>query len=88
MDANGALYGVTSYGGAANAGTVYKLSPSNNVWTKTVLHDFARDGVDGMLPISGVRLEAGLLYGVTGQGGSTGCGGTGCGTAYSYNLNP
>jgi uncharacterized repeat protein (TIGR03803 family) len=60
------LYGTTEFGGAASAGSVFKLTPSG---TLSVLHSF--DGSDGFTPYAGlVRAPDGNLYGTTGGSGS------------------
>ncbi|MGD0360826.1 MAG: choice-of-anchor tandem repeat GloVer-containing protein [Bryobacteraceae bacterium] len=65
-DAAGNLYGTTYYGGAANAGVVYKLEPSGQ---EMVLYAFT-GGPDGGSPYAGVVLDAaGNLYGTTYLGG-------------------
>jgi len=81
-DAAGNLYGVASSGGASQNGLVFELKPSpNGGWKESVLYNFAGDS-DGSLPVSGVTSDpAGNLYGVTAEGGGTGCN-TGCGTVY------
>ncbi len=73
-DAAGNLYGTTEFGGSGQGchdqgcGTVFKLAPDG---TETVLHSFAQDGVDGILPITGlIRDKAGNLYGGTYEGGA------------------
>ena len=46
------------------------------------IYDF-RGGADGATPVAGLISDAtGALYGTTYNGGSTGCGGSGCGTVY------
>jgi uncharacterized repeat protein (TIGR03803 family) len=58
QDAWGNLYGVTYYGGSANYGTVFELSPptaAGGSWTKTTLYQFT-NGTDGANP------RAGLLW--------------------------
>ncbi len=94
MDGNGNLYGTTASGGdfscySTGCGTVFKLSPPSrpgDSWTETTLHAFS-GGSDGEYPSGGVIFGLSqILYGVTGLGGSAGCGGLGCGTVYS--LNP
>jgi len=78
-DANGALYGTTSNGGAVTCnggsvgcGVVYKLTPPSapgGTWTEQVLYNF-QGGNDGWDPSSGVILDSnGALYGTTFYGG-------------------
>jgi uncharacterized repeat protein (TIGR03803 family) len=70
IDPQGNLYGTTLSGGAANAGTVYKIAPDGS---ETILYSFS--GKDGYLPTGGlVRDAAGHLYGITGLGGDYGGG--------------
>ena len=60
LDSQGNLYGTTVYGGTANGGVVYKLSPAGQ---ETALYSFT-GGADGAEPITGVvRDSAGNLYG-------------------------
>ena len=77
FDTWGALYGVTSQGGVANAGTVFKLTPPTSdqtAWRKTVLWSFA-GGEDGAVPQGGLIFDhRGALYGTTLQGGTLGLG--------------
>jgi uncharacterized repeat protein (TIGR03803 family) len=78
----GNILGTTAVGGAnvrggAGCGTVFRLAPNG---TKRVLHAFL-DGSDGCHPAGLIRDRAGNLYGVTGDGGGTGCD-TGCGTVF------
>jgi len=69
--ASGNLYGATSNGGSANVGTVFRLAPSGNSWTETVLHSFT-GGSDGAYPYSRpiVDRTTGALYGTTTSGGA------------------
>jgi uncharacterized repeat protein (TIGR03803 family) len=77
---NGVLYGATAGGGStgtglcgtyAGCGTIFELSETNGLWTETVLHSFADNGVDGENPNWGaLLLRAGDLYGMTTQGGA------------------
>jgi uncharacterized repeat protein (TIGR03803 family) len=81
LDANGNVYGTTSFGGANNDGVVFEVSPSGSGWKQTVLYTF--QGLDdGQNPLGGVVLDgAGNLYGTTFDGGVNG-GGT------VYKLSP
>jgi uncharacterized repeat protein (TIGR03803 family) len=76
---NGVLYGTTSYGGTAKAGTVFALHPpveDSTAWEITILHSFTNTP-DGAKPISPVTISSGgTLYGVTYGGGSAGNYGT------------
>jgi uncharacterized repeat protein (TIGR03803 family) len=66
-DASGNLYGTTYKGGTANAGVIYKLTPSGQ---ETVLYSFT-GGTDGGNPYAGVIADAaGNLYGTTLYGGT------------------
>lgn len=79
MDASGALYGVTTFGGAGQ-GIVFKLSPpaaGSQAWTETILHAFdpAHIDADGSEPMAGLVADAtGALYGTTFYGGTAGQG--------------
>ncbi len=83
LDSAGNLYGVASEGGAgfcnSGQGVVFELATSGN---ETVLHTFS-GGSDGANPGSALLLDTkGNLYGATAHGGSSACGGTGCGTVF------
>lgn len=54
IDTKGNLYGVTSSGGSAVAGTIFELMPSGGSWTYKKLYDFCSktDCADGSQPIS------------------------------------
>jgi len=85
-DANGNIYGTTEAGGGSGCygsfgcGTVFKLSPDG---VDTILHRFA-GGSDGANPYAGlVQDTEGNLYGTTGAGGTSGCGGSGCGIVFT-----
>jgi uncharacterized repeat protein (TIGR03803 family) len=69
MDANGNLFGTTSWGGTEDYGTVFKLDPTG---AETVLYSF-KDGADGGTPYAGSLLldATGNLYGTTCYGGTS-----------------
>jgi uncharacterized repeat protein (TIGR03803 family) len=76
LDASRNLYGATLSGGAASAGTVFKLThtPAGN-WAETVLHSFSDNGTDGFGPFGGLIFDAvHNLYGTTASGGAYGRG--------------
>ncbi len=79
MDAQGNLYGTSTWGGNAGQGLVFKLAPSANGWIYTDLHDFT-GGDDGCYPWDGLAMDSsGNLYGTTfscGQYGGYELGGT------------
>ncbi len=70
LGSDAVLYGSTSQGGTADAGTLFKLE-ANGTFTK--LHDF--NGTDGRYPNSAMVVGPdGALYGSTFQGGAAGFG--------------
>lgn len=74
MDASGDLYGTTFGDGAFQAGTVFKVTQSQDGWTCSTLHDFT-GGSDGGFPASNVNIDAqGNLYGTASAGGAYGQG--------------
>jgi uncharacterized repeat protein (TIGR03803 family) len=69
FDATGHLYGTTSYCGADNVGTVYKLTPTVGQWSMTILHQFT-GGLDGAEPYGGLTMDSkGNLFGSCDFGG-------------------
>lgn len=67
-DAEGNLYGTTSAGGPADAGTVFEVIAATR--TESVLYSFT-GGNDGKRPVANLaRDTAGNLYGTTYMGGS------------------
>jgi uncharacterized repeat protein (TIGR03803 family) len=82
LDADRNLYGTTEWGGAYDAGTVFKLSPRRHgQWNEEVLHSFSSDTKDGGQPTYGVIFDGlGNLYGATTFGGTEGQ--QGWGTAF------
>jgi uncharacterized repeat protein (TIGR03803 family) len=77
MDATGALYGATKFGGAGGFGTVFKLTPpapGQTHWTETTLYTFL-GGSDGSTPNGDLLLDSsGVLIGTTFDGGVYGLG--------------
>ena len=74
FDSEGNLYGTCDYGGPANLGAVFELSPNGDgTWTETLLHTFS-GGSDGGHPYAGVILDQqGNVYGTTqGSAGNNG----------------
>jgi uncharacterized repeat protein (TIGR03803 family) len=72
------LYGTTDSGGAG-AGTVYQLTPDGANWKHETIYAFCPHGTDGCTdgraPGSDLIFDSsGMLYGMTGVGGSTGNG--------------
>jgi len=65
FDSPGNLYGTTQNGGAYDAGTVFKLSPSGSGWVIQTLYTF-QGGNDGQFPVGGLIFDGfGNLYGTT-----------------------
>jgi len=66
FDAAGNLYGTTQHGGTpSDGGVVFKLSPSGNGWSETVIYSF-ESGADGCQPTAGLTIDSlGNLYGTT-----------------------
>src|ERR1035438_880625 len=93
LDSAGNLYGTTLYGGSSGClglgcGTVFELMPNGNGgWKESILYTFSGTS-DGVWPYSGVIFDKnGNLYGTTLYGGSSGCGGLGCGTVFELMPN-
>jgi uncharacterized repeat protein (TIGR03803 family) len=66
---NKTLYGTTSGGGSADAGTIFAFSSG----ALTTLHTF-KAGADGREPLSRLTAFNGVLYGTTYLGGTEGRG--------------
>jgi uncharacterized repeat protein (TIGR03803 family) len=67
------LYGMTSGGGTADLGTIFKISPS--VGGFALIHSFAGGASDGAFPYYGSFLAINsVLYGMTNAGGADGRG--------------
>ena len=74
FDPQGNIYGTTWMGGPNSNGTVYRLTPTNGVWTLQTLYSFPNSG-DGKNPVGAPVMDtAGNLYGTTEYGGSGGGG--------------
>ncbi|MGH9643418.1 MAG: choice-of-anchor tandem repeat GloVer-containing protein, partial [Terriglobales bacterium] len=68
MDKAGNLYGVTTYGGGFEGGTVFKVTPAG---VETVLYSFGTLSSDGYYPGGTVVMDkSGNLYGTTNSGGA------------------
>jgi uncharacterized repeat protein (TIGR03803 family) len=66
LDHAGNLYGTTFFGGKADEGVVYRITPSGD---ESVVHAFSGDKF-GELPVGGVVMDAsGNLFGTTNTGG-------------------
>lgn len=71
-DAAGNLYGTTSFGGAFDAGTVFRL---DKIGKETFLYSFGTPTGDGLVPTAGLVMDAsGNLYGTTLEGGTANLG--------------
>jgi len=70
VDLNGTLYGTTTFGGAANAGIVFKVSPAG---AERIVYNFQGGTKDGAEP-QGLSVLKGTLYGTTFAGGSSNLG--------------
>ena len=67
--ANGSvLYGMTTGGGAAFAGTVFRMNTDGSDFT--ILHSFVGGPTDGNDPLGELLLSGNELYGMTYRGGS------------------
>jgi uncharacterized repeat protein (TIGR03803 family) len=94
IDAAGNLYGTTLLGGAGDCngngcGIVFQLTPPTDggSWTESVVYSF-QGGIDGAYPYGVIMDRSGSLYGATGQGGFTECGGGfGCGTVFELSSS-
>lgn len=84
ISVDGTLYGTTTGGGSAGAGTVYDITTTGR---EKVLHNFGH-GSDGAGPSGGLIDVDGELYSTTGAGGSfknASCS-AGCGTVYQIST--
>ena len=90
---DGNFYGTTEIGGTGTGcfygtcGTVFKITPQG---TLTTLYNFCSQSncVDGANPDATlVQANNGDLYGTTFDGGTSSCGGVGCGTVFKITLS-
>jgi uncharacterized repeat protein (TIGR03803 family) len=88
LDANGAIYGTTVYGGIEGCGddgcgTAFRLTPSKAGYVETILYSFG-PRPDGFAPAGALLAgPGGALYGaMTFGGASRHCDGTGCGNVF------
>ncbi len=66
------LYGTTLRGGAADAGTVFRIGTDGSDFA--VLHSFSGSTGDGSSPRGALAIGDGVLYGTTSRGGASGFG--------------
>ena len=79
---NGLLYGTTSKGGAAGAGTIFQVDPASGA--EKVLYSFTGAG-DGATPVTELTFANNIFYGTTSAGGVTNSNcATGCGTVFEF----
>lgn len=87
-DAAGNLYGTANIGGNRNCagrgcGVIFALTPDGK---ETILHRFML--TDGALPSANLAPDkAGNVYSTVNLGGTTGCGGHGCGGVFKFNRS-
>ena len=83
--ADGNLYGLTDFGGAHRSGTIFRITTAGQL---TTLYSFCSQAgcTDGTNPERIVQATDGNLYGATGLGGVSSCGGfnSGCGTLFQF----
>lgn len=77
---NDNLYGTSIGGSGGLPGQIFRLTTKGD---ETLLHTF-RGSPDGDHPDATPIVVDGNLYGTTAWGGTTGCGGRGCGTVFRY----
>jgi uncharacterized repeat protein (TIGR03803 family) len=64
----GTLYGMTTYGGSSNAGTLFKISTNGSGFQ--ILRNFTGGENDGANPYGSLTPDGTALYGMTSQGGT------------------
>ncbi|MGH9500732.1 MAG: choice-of-anchor tandem repeat GloVer-containing protein [Terriglobales bacterium] len=68
-DTSGAFYGAAVFGGYAQEGVVFKLTPGKSGYVESVIYSFT-GGADGAKPTGIVADPNGVLYGTTSIGGT------------------
>jgi uncharacterized repeat protein (TIGR03803 family) len=87
FDANGNIFGTTTYGGSGG-GTVFKLTSNSGHWKYDLVYGFrvynSKSGQpDGQYPMGGLVIDGGgNLYGATMLGGKSQDCSAGCGTVF------
>ena len=71
LDPSGNLYGTTAQYGTLGQGVLFKFATSTGIYS--VLHQFGATG-DGQNPAGTLTQKSAVIYGVTGAGGTNGCG--------------
>lgn len=84
INVKGTLYGATSDGGTNTKGVIFAITTSGK---ETVLYSFKGGSADGANPSGALLNVHGTLYGTTVSGGSSSCGGGGCGTVFSITTS-
>jgi uncharacterized repeat protein (TIGR03803 family) len=88
---SGVLYGATTIGGSADAGTIFSLTPKGGhgkTYEEKVLYAFKGAPKDGEAPSNTLyRDSKGALYGLTSYGGNACHGTPGCGTVFKLTPN-
>lgn len=75
LDAQGNLYGTTTFGGSETVGVAFVLSKIGGVWKEKIVHTFGHLGGEGYYPEGTLVMDkSGNLYGVTNKGGAYGYG--------------
>jgi uncharacterized repeat protein (TIGR03803 family) len=76
FDTQGNLYGTLNAGGTRDFGAVYELTPSNGIWTESILYYFGTGLVDsGYSPTGSLLMDgSGNLYGTNTAAGQNGGG--------------
>ena len=94
FDPEGNIWGTTMDGGSNGCyggfgcGVVFKLTPTQQGWTETVVYSFTGGG-DGAYPVSGVVFDhAGNIYGTTTGGGTGNCNSYVGGCGVIFKLSP